>query len=133
MHVALPVKSFLLGALYGTLVSYVSIYSLAMTAAIAMPGGFPVALWQVAVVFGLGAFAPALIVYSAGLAISAPNMLVSLAGFCVAVIAGLSIFAGLMFAGRALAAMVLGALAATVFVSLWFKRSPKSNPLHGPA
>ena len=132
MHVAHSAKSFLLGFLCGTLASYVSVYSIAMTAAIAMPKDFPVVLWQVAVVFGLGAFVPALIIYSTGLLLSRPNMLVSLAGFCVAVVTGLSIIAGLTFAGSALAAMILGALAATLFASLWPRRSLKSNPLNRP-
>ena len=133
MHVAHSVKSFLVGVLCGILVSYVSVYCIAMTAAIAMPRDFPVVLWQVAVVLGLGAFVPALIIYSTGLLISRPNLLVSLAGFCVAVIAGLSLFVGLTFAGSALAATVLGALVATVFASLWSRRSLKSNPVHRPA
>ena len=133
MHVAHSVRSFLPGILCGILVSYVSVYCIAMTAAIAMPRDFPVVLWQVAVVLGLGAFVPALIIYSTGLLISRPNRLVSLAGFCVAVIAGLSLFVGLTFAGSALAATVLGALAATVLVSLWSRRSLKSSPVHRPA
>ena len=133
MHVAHSVRRFLPGILCGILVSYVSVYCIAMTAAIAMPRDFPVVLWQVAVVLGLGAFVPALIIYSTGLLISRPNRLVSLAGFCVAVIAGLSLFVGLTFAGSALAATVLGALAATVLVSLWSRRSLKSNPVHRPA
>lgn len=132
MHVVHSAKSFLVGILCGILVSYLAVYSIAMTAAIAMPRDFPVVLWQVAVVFGLGAFVPTLIIYSAGLLISRPNLLVSLAGFCVAVIAGLSIIAGLTFAGSALVAMILGALAATLFASLWHRRSSTSNPRPRP-
>lgn len=132
VHIAHSVKSFLVGVLCGILVSYLAVYSIAMTAAIAMPRDFPVVLWQVAVVFGLGAFAPALIIYSAGLLLLRPNMLVSLTGLFIAVIVGLSIIAGLTFAGSALAAMILGALAATLFASLWPRRSLKSNPLNRP-
>ena len=133
MHVAHSAKSFLVGILCGILVSYLAVYSIAMTAAIAMPRDFPVVLWQVAVVFGLGAFVPTLIIYSAGLLLLRPNMLVSLTGLFIAVIVGLSIIAGLTFAGSALAAMILGALAATLFASLWHRRSSTSNPRPRPA
>ena len=130
---AISVRSFLSGILSGILVGYVAVYSIAMTAAIAMPREFSVALWDVAVVFGLGAFLPTLVIYSLSLVSSRQNILVSLTGFLIAVIMGLSVFAELTFAGSALAAIVLGALAATALTSLWPNNSFKPRPYQGGA
>lgn len=125
---AMSVKSFLSGVLGGILVSGIAVYTIGVTAAIAMPSGFPVALWHVAVVFGLGAFLPALVIHSSILLILRPNRLSSLAGFFVAMVAGLSLFAGPTFAGSALSAMALGALVATALMSPWSKNSYRANP-----
>ncbi len=130
---AISIKSFFSGFLCGVLVSYILVYSIAMTAAIAMPVGFNIALWDVLVVFGLGAFLPTLAIYSLCLVASRPNMLISLSGFYIGVIAGISVFAELTFAGSALSAVVLGALASTALVSLWSNNSFKPMPLRGTA
>ncbi|HET6431505.1 hypothetical protein, partial [Dyella sp.] len=66
-------KSYLPGVLSGILVSYVSVYSIAVCAAIAMPRWFPIALWQVVVVFGLGAFMPTLVIYLFTLLVMRPD------------------------------------------------------------
>ena len=129
----LTAKSYVSGAVCGALVSWVSIYSIAVTAAIAMPHGFPSDLWQVIIVFGLGAFLPAFAIYCAILLIFRPNLLASLTGFCIAVIAGMAWFVGLLFAGSALAAVVLAALAATAFAGLRSNNSLKPDPLRGSA
>ena len=126
-------KSFLSGALSGVLVSYSLIYSIAVTAAIAMPRDFPVSLWDASVIFGLGAFLPTLILYSLSLLISRSSLLISLVGFLIAVIVGLSVFAELTYAGSALSATVLGALAATALVSLRPNNSFKPSPHQGGA
>jgi len=122
------VKSYLPGVLSGILVSYVTVYSIAVTAAIAMPREFSIVLWQMAVVFGLGAFLPTLIIYLSTLFVSRPNLLASLTGFCVAVIASMCFFTGLTFAGSALSAIILGALVATTLASLWSNRSVRDFP-----
>lgn len=130
---ATSVKSFLSGFLSGLLVSYILVFSIAMTAAIAMPEEFNMALWDAVVVFGLGAFLPTVAIYFLSLVVTRPNMLVSLSGFYIAVITGLSVFAELTFAGSALSAVVLGALAATALASLWPNNPSSEAPLHRTA
>jgi hypothetical protein len=121
------VKSYLAGVLSGILVSYVTVYSIAVTAAIVMPREFPIVLWQVAVVFGLGAFLPALVIYLLTLLVSRPNLIASLTGFCVAVIVGMCFFTGLTFAGNALSAIILGVLVSTTIACSWSNNSFKAD------
>lgn len=52
-------KSILAGAISGIITSYLAVPAIGATAAIAMPSGWPVALWSALVVFGIGAFLPA--------------------------------------------------------------------------
>ncbi len=120
-------KSYLPGVLSGIVISYITVYSIAVTSAIVMPREFPILLWQVAVVFGLGAFLPALVIYLSTLLVSRPNLLASLTGFCVAVIVSMCFFTGLTFAGSALSAIILGALVSTTLASLWSNRSFKAD------
>lgn len=121
------VKSYLSGVLSGILVGYITIYSIAAAAAIAMPRGFPFVLWEVAVVFGLGAFLPTLVIYLFTLLVTRPNLLASLTGFCVAVIASICFFTGLTFSGSALSAIILGALFSTKLAGSWSDRSFKAE------
>ena len=62
------------------------------------------------------------------------SALVSLASFCIAVIATIYVATGLTYAGSALAAFVVGAIAATVAsIALWSNNSFKPTPLRGAA
>lgn len=98
------------------------------TAAIAMPAGWSVTLWDALIVFGLGAFLPALIIHSSALLITRYNALNALVSFCVAVIATTALTSGLTYAGNALAAFVVGGIAATISSALWSNNSFRPNP-----
>lgn len=127
-------KSILAGVISGIVTSCLAVPAIGVIAAIAMPSGWFVVLWSTLVVFGLGAFLPALIIQFSVLLISRANALVALSSFCIAAIATTAIFSGLTYAGSALAALVIGAIAATAIVSaLWSKNSFKPNPLRGSA
>ena len=129
------IKSMLAGAASGIITSYFAVPAIGVTAAIAMPSGWPLAIWNALVVFGLGAFLPALVIQSAALLITrAANSFVVLASFCVAAIATIAMLSGLTYAGSALAALVIGAVAATATVSgLWSNKSFKPTPVRGAA
>ena len=127
-------KSTLAGTASGVLTGYVAVPALAATAAIAMPPGWPIALWTSVVMFGLGAFLPALVIHLSALRLAGANALVALASFCLAVIAMIYVTTGLTYAGAALAAVVVGAIAATfAFSALWSNNSFKPTPLRGAA
>ena len=127
-------KSTLAGTVSGVLTGNLAVPAMAATAAIAIPVGWPNALWTAVVVFGLGAFLPALVIHLAALRLTRANALVSLASFCIAVIATIYVATGLTYAGSALAAFVVGAIAATVAsISLWSNNSFKPTPLRGAA
>jgi hypothetical protein len=128
-------KSILAGAVSGIITTFLAVPAIGVTAAIAMPSGWPVALWSALVVFGLGAFLPALVIQSAALLITrAANAFVALASFCIAAIATIAMLSGLTYAGSALAALVIGSVAATATVSaLWSNNSFKPTPLRGAA
>ena len=127
-------KSILAGTFSGVVTGGLAVPAIGATAAIAMPSGWPVTLWDALIVFGLGAFLPALIIHSFALLITRANALSALASFCVAVIATTALTSGLTYAGNALAAFVVGAIAATLLTStLWSNNSFKPNPLRGSA
>ena len=110
-------KDMLVGTISGGVTSYLSMPMMGATAAIAMPSGWSVTLWSIIVVFGLGAFLPALIIHSAALLVTRANALVALASFCIAVIVTVAILNGLTYSGSALAAFIVGAIAATFTAS----------------
>ena len=127
-------KSTLAGTASGLLTGYVAVPALAATAAIAMPPGWPNALWGAVVVFGLGAVLPTLVIHLLALRLARANALLALASFCLAVIATIYVATGLTYAGGALAALVVGAIAATfAFIALWSNNSFKPTPLRGAA
>lgn len=127
-------KGLLAGAISGIITSYVAVPAIGVTAAIAMPSGWPVALWSALVVFGLGAFLPALVIQFAALLMTRANAFSALASFCIATISTISVLSGLTYAGSALAALVIGAITATATVSaLWSNNSFKPNLLRGSA
>lgn len=110
-------RSALAGILSGVVTSCLSVPAMGATAAIAMPSGWSVALWSALVVFGLGGFLPALMVHASALLVARANALIALASFCIAVIATIAVLAGLTYAGGALAASVVDAIAATLAAS----------------
>lgn len=127
-------KGLLAGAISGIITSYLAVPAIGVTAAIAMPSGWPVALWSALVVFGLGAFLPALVIQFAALLMTRANAFVALASFCIATISTIAVLSGLTYAGSALAALVIGAITATATVNaLWSNNSFKPNLLRGSA
>ena len=127
-------KSTLAGTVSGVLTGNLAIPAMAATAAIAMPVGWPNALWTAVVVFGLGAFLPALVIHFAALRLTGANALVAMGSFCIAVIATIYVATGLTYAGSTLAAFIVGAIAATVAsIALWSNNSFKPTPLRGAA
>ena len=75
-----------------------------------------------------------LTIHFAALRLTRASALVSLASFCIAVIATIYVATGLTYAGGALAALVVGAIAATfAFIALWSNNSFKPTPLRGAA
>lgn len=124
------VKSSIVGAASGAATYAASILALGYTNAIAMPHGFPLAVWDAIVVFGLGATVVALAVHLVALRLQS----VPVVGFVVAVIGGLAVIGLLAFGYKVLAAWLIGALLATaVHRWLWPNNSVKRTPLRGAA
>ncbi len=114
------------GMLSGLCTYAVSFYLLARTSALVMPRGFPLVMWQSLIVFGLGAFAVALVIHLLALRLSSSRVLPSLLGFMVIIIATLAI-SGLWVAGQeALLAWSLGAVLASA-ICAWLRSNPSSK------
>jgi hypothetical protein len=101
------------GVLSGLCTYAVSICLLARTSALVMPRGFPLAIWQAFVVFGLGAFAVALAIHVVVLRLTSARALPCLAGFLTSIIAALVISGLLTTAYQALLAWSLGVVLAS--------------------
>lgn len=112
-----PRGGILAGMISGVVTSCLAVPAMGATAAMAMPSGWPVTLWSVLIVFGLGAFLPALIIHASALLLARADAFVALASFSIAAIAAIAVLAGLTYAGSILAALVVGAIAATLAVS----------------
>ncbi|WP_157722817.1 hypothetical protein [Stenotrophomonas pictorum] len=80
-------------------------------------------------------FSTSLVIQFAALLITrAANAFVALASFCIAAISTIAVLSGLTYAGSALAAIVIGAIAAAAtFSALWSNNSFKLTPFHGAA
>ncbi len=119
------------GALSGLCTYVASIYLLARTSAFVMPREFPLAVWQALVVFGLGAFAVALVIHLFALRLSSARTLPSLAGFLAIIIAALAISGLLATAHEALLAWSLGAVLASALY-LWLRSNSSSKRTRVP-
>ena len=114
------------GVLSGLCTYAASVYLLARTSALVMPRGFPLVMWQSLIVFGLGAFAVALVIHLLALRLSSSRVLPSLLGFMVSIIATLAI-SGLWVAGQeALLAWSLGAVLASA-ICAWLRSNPSAK------
>lgn len=107
------IKSIAVGIASGLVTCGISIYTLAYTHAWAMPQDFSLALWDAAVVFGLGAMLVALLVHLIAILTLATTALPALAGFAGSVILAAAATGQLAFAGKAIAAWLIGALMAS--------------------
>lgn len=128
------IKSSAIGVASGLLTYAASIYALGFTNAFVMPAGFPLALWQTVVVFGIGATLVALLVHFLAIRVLAANTLAALAAFVVTVVIALSASGLLIHGGKALAAWLAGALLASAIHSrLKSNKSFKPEPFRGTA
>ena len=114
------------GAVSGLCTYAASIYLLARTSAFVMPRGFPLAVWQALVVFGLGAFAVALLIHVFAVRLSSAKALPSLVGFFAIILAALAISGLLATARDALLAWSLGALSASA-LCVWLRSNSSSK------
>ncbi len=126
-------KSISAGVVSGGLTYTVSLYTLGFTTAFAMPRGFPLALWQATVVFGLGAMLVALLIHFLAIRVLTAKTLPAFIGFATTGIFALAATGLLTHGGSALAAWLIGALLASVAYSQLRSNSFKPNPLHRSA
>ena len=108
------VKSIAAGVVSGGLTYVASIYALGFTNAFAMPHGFPLALWDAAVVFGKGAMLVALLIHFLAIRLFAAKTLLAFAAFAVTGVAALAASGLLTHGGKALSAWLIGVLLASV-------------------
>jgi hypothetical protein len=129
-----PVKSIAAGVMSGGLTYVASLYALGFTNAFAMPHGFPLTLWDVAVVLGIGAMLVALLIHFVAIRLLAVKALLAFVAFAVTGVVALAASGLLTNGGKALAAWLVGALLASVAHSrLRPNNSFKPKPLRGSA
>ena len=127
-------KSIATGVASGLLTYFASIYALGFTNALAMPQGFPLAFWEAAVVFGLGAMLVALLIHFLAVQLVAAKNFPAFMSFAVTGAVALAITGLLTHGGKVLAAWLIGALLASLANSrLRSNDSFKPNPLRGSA
>ena len=126
------VKGFIIGALSGLITYFASKLALGYTMAIAMPEGFPLALWDAVVFLGLGAALVAFLIHLVAIRLLAAPAVSAFVGFVVAMTVALAATAELAIGYKALAAWLIGALLATAVQRwLWPNNSFKGMPLRG--
>ena len=127
-------KSIATGVVSGLLTYFASIYALGFTNALAMPQGFPLALWEAAVVFGLGAMLVALLIHFLAVRVLASKTLLAFMTFAATAVVALATTGLLTHGGKAFAAWLIGALLASVANNrLRSNNSFKPMPLRGTA
>jgi len=107
-------KSFAAGILSGAFTYAASTYALAHTNAFVMPRGFPLALWEAVVVFGLGAAVVAFLIHFVSIWILGAKNVPAFIGFAGAVIVVLAATGLLANGGNAIASWLAGALLASL-------------------
>lgn len=106
------------GVVSGLCTYQASVYALAYTSAFTKPREFPMMVWQSLVVFGLGAFAVALVVHLLVLRFSPSKPLLSLLGFLVTLVTVLAASGVLIFAHKTLLSWSLGSVLASALCIL---------------
>ena len=114
------------GVLSGLCTYEASIYALARTSSLVKPRGFPMMFWQPLIVFGLGAFAVALVIHVLALRLSSSRVLPTLAGFLATLIGTLAVSGLLATAHEALLAWPSGAVLASV-LCVWLRSNSSSR------
>jgi len=106
-------KNALLGVAIGIASAFVtcqvSIHALARTAAVPMPRGFPVELWDVFVLFGPGAWLVALVIHGIALRLASVHIPAALLAFVATCVVALAAIGSLPVGGKTLLAWTLGA------------------------
>lgn len=110
-------KSILAGAVSGALTYPASRYALGFTSAFAMPHGFPVALWQSVVVFGIGAVLVAFLLHILIIVALTARTIPALLAFAATGILALAWSGMLTYGGPVIAAWLIGGLLASVVYS----------------
>ena len=124
-------KSTAIGIFSGIITYLASVYALARTSAFALPQGFPLAVWDSVVVFGLGVTLVAAVVHFAAITFAKARPSLSFVGFAIAFLASLA-YAGLLQTGlKAFVAAMIGALLAIAISRQRSNNSFKSTPLRG--
>jgi hypothetical protein len=129
-----PIKSIVAGIASGIATYFASIAALGYTAAFVMPSWAPLSLWEILVVFGLGAALVALIFQVIALRIFRAGVDWAFASFLGATLLALALTGQLTFGAKTLAAWVVGALLASLaYRMLRPNDSFKPMPLRGTA
>lgn len=118
-------KSFVAGIVSGAITYAASIQALAHTSAFVMPRGFPLALWDAVVVFGLGAALVAFLIHVISIRIFAATDLPAFIGFAATVVAALAVAGLLAYGGNAIAWWLVGALLASLVRNLLGSRQSR--------
>lgn len=116
-------KSIAAGILSGAFTCAASIYALAHTNAFVMPRGFPLALWEVVVVFGLGAAVVAFLIHFFSIWMLAAKSVPAFISFAGTVVVVLATTGLLVNGGTAITSWLVGALLASLVRGLL-----RSNP-----
>jgi hypothetical protein len=104
------IKSITAGILSGGLTCIASTYTLGFTHAFAIPRNFPLAFWEMIVVFGIGAMLVALVIHLFAIRLFANKTAFAFAAFAVTVTIVLAILGQLTHGSKVLTAWLLGAL-----------------------
>lgn len=126
------IKSIVAGIASGIATCFASIASLGYTNAFVMPSWAPLSLWEIVVVFGLGAALVALIFHFIALRIFRAGAAWAFASFLGATLFALVLTGQLAFGGKTLAALVVGVLLASLaYRMLWPADSFNPTPPRG--
>ena len=128
------IKSIVSGVMSGGLTCIASIYALGFTNSFAVPDGVPLALWDAAVIFGIGAMLVALLIHFLAIRLLAVITLLAFAAFAVTGVVALAASGMLAHSGKVLTAWLVGAMLASLAHSrLRPNNSFKPKPLRGSA
>ena len=108
------IKSIVTGAVSGIATYFASIYALGYTNAFVMPSWASFALWDTAVIFGLGAVLVALLIHFVALHAFRAKIPLALVSFLSTTLLAMALTGQLSFGTKALVAWAVGALLASL-------------------
>ena len=128
------IKSIVAGAVSGTATYFVSITTLGYTNAFVMPSWASLALWEMLVVFGLGAALVSLLIHLAALRVFLARVPLAFVSFFGTTLLALAVTGQLSYGVKALVAWAVGAvLASLAYRKLRPNNTFKPTPLRGAA